>query len=68
MDQIILQDEWFQLRKVIKSFCITNGLSDSAFGVLVLKDPSFVKRLNSGRFPQRRTQKKIREFILKYEQ
>ena len=68
MDQLILQDEWFQLRKAIESFCYDKGLSDSAFGILVMKDPSFVKRLRAGRFPQRRTQKKIREFIMKYEQ
>ncbi len=47
----------------IEAFLKATGMSATAFGIEVLKDPPFVQQLRNGRDPKLSTAEKCREFM-----
>lgn len=55
-----------ELIEYVDNFIQKTGMSDTAFGIKALKDPSFVTRLRAGRGCGEEVQKRITDFIEGY--
>lgn len=55
-----------ELIEIVDGFIKKTGMSETAFGIKALKDPSFVTRLHAGRGCGEEVQKRITDFIEGY--
>lgn len=53
-------------RKEVEDFINQTGISETAFGILALKQPNFVFQLKEGRECREATQEKVFEFMTHY--
>jgi 2,4-dienoyl-CoA reductase-like NADH-dependent reductase (Old Yellow Enzyme family) len=52
-----------ELTREIEEYLYRSGMTATAFGRAVMKDPSFVFRMRNGRDQRQSTADKVREFI-----
>lgn len=52
------------LLAMIEAHRAKSGVSETAFGVLAVGDPNFIRNLKDGREPRRKTVQRVVDFIL----